>query len=1696
MPPGGTPTRRPAPSARTNSAIASRGGFLDRHDIEKASAASLRAMCRQYAIPTTGDLNLLRTRVLSHFDARGTVNEQTQQLDPDGNPFHTPRSAKPAPPVQVEHRTEPRGVKITTSTKRLVGEPPQPPSTSNCQMAKGSILAKSSSLGPVQNITAKSNVVCGGKAAEKASHTFKEPIAKPLKPDELCRDGPAESVDARSCVGGQSADLAVLFKQAVTGDRRLNENEFQACLKALQTTKEASAIQSQKPVPIKVSINAAKVSLSKLPPIPTLHVADGVKATSSASKQPFGFNMSLNTPSAMRPPHIPYPIPPDTPGVTSSSALPIRGEPKENGTAKAEESRFDEGKDSHMKMDGEHPKVHPKDSDTPKRLVCDDKRSIRIGGDDIQHDDGVTKKFSTQPSGEGDLTSERRYPLDPSGRTLVPQENQRPISGPSLLHVGAVQAHATNKVVPKHNIETAADAEMLDIQRENPLPSVFSGAAGGPSPRNTESQLQLGNVKEFSTPAPAQTHQFSNNSMDENGISSSGIPIPGKDGFATPREIFRTFNRYEGPRVPRNDAVPAIQKPANQHRETPDRSNRLSMGSFRSSQRLSGIFTPITKQRAAAQVRESHEKLRRLDSVHNFSGRDSFRKKRPVSTTSSGVLMDLRKSTFGAGSSYVSERLQKRGSLQVQKKKQLPLAPSALRILREFETMRNQKRLNSGKKRSTSPLPVPPSALKRRRKEGDFTPSVRATIAKHNTEKGMEARTSMPFRNSVFEGDAPGKSGSSGISRKVSHGEEDSEKVGTAASGSSKKRLRKPEVNNSPKFSKVGSELSSGDKRQGSSAKNRGATAVDPEGEKFVPPTNVPDISLRNDDRLPNVDNSDELPRSTVNPFRSILKPSTTTPAVLANPSFGSEGSQALEGAFNSHSSGDAKPFPSFTASAEGLKTSAERVDTSIGLSFPCSVSPGETPRPQNTSVVSKAVSTVSQIDSLEPHTSGAQPSAGTGKLPIAIAFGKQNKSDAVSAGFGTQSKDYLHAPVPSRKQSLADNMPNAGNEDAENAPTIFGLPNTRNSPLHLGNEGPSQKSLELPVISPKSPNGLKEQPNRLGEHEGAPIAKPTSIPPYAQERRQAAALFAKVETPGALDVEDMANGKPRSDVLREEDKNISLKTVPAPGIVRSNLLKDVASDPPKALNGLSFNSGAIGSASVRERTASSGLVVENTKPDSTPLPSNPFKVPELQKPNTEVAKGTSNPSVEDEQSEQKESKGTSEQKISQIIPTPFNETGSPTGGVDDKNKSEADKSKTLASGDSSANPLGLFSGTPFPAPPMSTSIFSLSEGGKPTSGGVSTSALFGGAQTPNVFGQQQTPSKPPAKDPDAMATGLTPPASAARSFPAVNSQGPFSTNPNPETVPIFGQSQSNAKQTVTGDLFTGGSKGSTGLPFSFSKKTPSFATGSGGPFGESKFGTAMSSSGIGSAFVFGASSEERPKGDAPAAPSGPDRKENEAKPDPFASTFSAGPQFSPSQPPTMPSTGTDGNAPIFGFPDPSKESTATQSGTMFGASFASNNPFQASMASANAPTFRSNAASMPNFRSSGPAFGNNAPSAPTQFGSSAGGLPPVFGGSSSGSVFGSQTPSGFPSFGSSPAPSFGASQSTPFGSNSANLGESRFGNAAGMPGQQSSGAMFGQQPTPANGAFSMGAAVAPQSQRQVPRSKRRVLRARRTFHR
>ncbi|CDF37871.1 unnamed protein product [Chondrus crispus] len=73
-------------------------------------------------------------------------------------------------------------------------------------------------------------------------------------------------------------------------------------------------------------------------------------------------------------------------------------------------------------------------------------------------------------------------------------------------------------------------------------------------------------------------------------------------------------------------------------------------------------------------------------------------------------------------SNFLAQRVQRR-SIQNERSPNPPLSAKSLRILEEIRKVRNENRSHSTSKRTRSPAPVPPSALKRARINGQFTRS-------------------------------------------------------------------------------------------------------------------------------------------------------------------------------------------------------------------------------------------------------------------------------------------------------------------------------------------------------------------------------------------------------------------------------------------------------------------------------------------------------------------------------------------------------------------------------------------------------------------------------------------------------------------------------------------------------------------------------------------------------------------------------------------------------------------------------------------------------------------------------------------------------------------------------------------------------------------------------------------------------------
>lgn len=257
---------------------------------------------------------------------------------------------------------------------------------------------------------------------------------------------------------------------------------------------------------------------------------------------------------------------------------------------------------------------------------------------------------------------------------------------------------------------------------QTPLPNQFSGAVGGPSPNNISKSNMMEDNK---TPASRLfAPPIAESVVDERDTAVPAVPnaedmdtenVQPRNGYATPSDIVRMFNNYKSPRESNPPSSYAIALSARKIRRPPLKFSPVDGFT------PSSVTTPITKHRRSQQAKKSQKAQKRIG---NSQMPDNVC--RPFRTdrrrSSGGLLVDFRRNSI-ARSEYATKYAAS-GGYQSGKANKPPLPESARQILAGLEKLGERSRAFANIKRPLSPLPLPPSVMRKRaRLSGSFTPT-------------------------------------------------------------------------------------------------------------------------------------------------------------------------------------------------------------------------------------------------------------------------------------------------------------------------------------------------------------------------------------------------------------------------------------------------------------------------------------------------------------------------------------------------------------------------------------------------------------------------------------------------------------------------------------------------------------------------------------------------------------------------------------------------------------------------------------------------------------------------------------------------------------------------------------------------------------------------------------------------------------
>lgn len=715
--------RRPAPSAGTTSGIAGRAGLVADCDVEAASYVTLRAMSRNYGLATSGTKAELRQRIRDKLDKARVLDEQTQQLDANGNPM-APRINT----VSLSDNSAADKMQTTTSTKRKVeiAAPYVPAPESN--VAGPDVTAKSgcvtpaplilpgnqmlSEPGPSQAMPSVSSTGIGAgpsspppPAVVSQGNQGQNRNALPFQGPTLhSLSGPTESVDAR---GGASmnVDLQIAIRDLISNNRRLSGTEYDAVLKALNENAGNGNVdnnRSARAVPLQVPLTAQKVQLfpsgigkderASLLSLPIPHANVSRPSAMVVTRPSASGNVAM---SAMRPPQIPLP-PPNTPGVTSSSPLVLPSIPRDQPS---------KGKDV------------ARDQDTNSKEIRDQFHvNVEQTGPIVGRNPGAS--------------------CDVVGS--APPSQNAPAHGPSTDGATKEEIVPMRDVVPSRvQLNTMAGPSQGNQAQNGALPSVFSGAVGGPAIHNAISAQQPTDRNVLRNIVTGNgVEEDLRDSPDGSSDSEAEKARLRELGYATPQEIMQSFNRF-GTTQPEGTPVNPLDIKRDEYLRNRKKSPEPSISDhYRSFLYNPNIKDPIAKRRNAARARDTKRYMKKVEREYRERGRQPFRATVPPVRKTGGHLYDLRMSVEERRDKYLMDRIRDRKTIFPEKPK---MDEQAQRILDRFKRLREKTMAEDKKPYNNDLSNFPPPPAKRMRMRGEFTSLVLKTRSPMEDEQAVEA---------------------------------------------------------------------------------------------------------------------------------------------------------------------------------------------------------------------------------------------------------------------------------------------------------------------------------------------------------------------------------------------------------------------------------------------------------------------------------------------------------------------------------------------------------------------------------------------------------------------------------------------------------------------------------------------------------------------------------------------------------------------------------------------------------------------------------------------------------------------------------------------------------------------------------------------------------------------------------------------
>ena len=288
-----------------------------------------------------------------------------------------------------------------------------------------------------------------------------------------------------------------------------------------------------------------------------------------------------------------------------------------------------------------------------------------------------------------------------------------------------------------------------DVQLSNsPLPHAFSGAYGGPSSANIREVEAKGRSDAMGVgqgkAAPQNPDVVSGERVDNTRRAERPQSVAIPKGWATPNEIIRRYNRRD-----KEEGV----DPLCEYYLRLSRAHRSKQQPFSSTKAPIPVSGSISKPKSALRSKKTKQVSKnseRQQLISDATAMISRKSETPVLSSTAGRLIDLRGNpqfrrslppNAGVRAYYRPESLKKP-----------PLSETGREILASLRRVRDENRGPPSGKRPLSPLPFPPSVIRKRaRMSGSFSADIledgptKENEPVHNTEKDNLREKDRPF---------------------------------------------------------------------------------------------------------------------------------------------------------------------------------------------------------------------------------------------------------------------------------------------------------------------------------------------------------------------------------------------------------------------------------------------------------------------------------------------------------------------------------------------------------------------------------------------------------------------------------------------------------------------------------------------------------------------------------------------------------------------------------------------------------------------------------------------------------------------------------------------------------------------------------------------------------------------------------------